>query len=174
MSISRATQCPFDGDVLPAAFLLPGRAPRIFRFHFVKVGFQGLQDGTAAPRLPIVGSVGVYLAVLGHRWYCHMADTGGPFEGSKTAIAHPHKSTTDPTRPPMPSLPNYLIDVTRAVASDIRTYVHIRAHGPLLFLSFTRRHFQRVVRSSQLLDDAGQTSLVDESLVETRAPATLK
>lgn len=60
---------------------------------------------TGLPRLP----------GMGRRWYCHMADTGSGLRrpASKTAIAHPHKSTTDSARVSLP--PNYLIDVTRAV-----------------------------------------------------------
>lgn len=63
---------------------------------------------------------------MGRRWYCHMADTGPGLRrpASKTAIAHPHKSTTDPTRVSLP--PNYLIDVTRAVG-----------RRPLSFLFFS-------------------------------------
>lgn len=75
-------------DILPAAFF-GGRVSlrRTFRFHFVKVGFRGLQDALPHPcrrLLPIAGSpvrLGVPLRAalgrMGHRWYCHMADTQG-------------------------------------------------------------------------------------------------
>jgi len=59
------------------------RFRRTFRFRFVKVGFRGLQD--ALSRTPVVGRstyrriphLFASLGRMGHRWYCHMADTRG-------------------------------------------------------------------------------------------------
>jgi hypothetical protein len=102
-------------SLLCQLYFFPAPPPgRTFRFHLVRLGFKACKmlphpRRSYLSRDPLLCSLG-----MGHRWYCHMADTGQASKPrSETAIVRPHKSTADPARA---LLPNYLIDITRIVA----------------------------------------------------------
>ncbi|KYN34150.1 hypothetical protein ALC56_11256 [Trachymyrmex septentrionalis] len=109
-----------------------------FSFHPPAPGFEGLQDAPAPPSCSHLSRriIGVpWSPGMGRRWYCHMADTGAGLRrpASKTAIAHPHKSTTDPARVSLPS--NYLIDVTRAVRRAMSFFYATSISTEVLYIS---------------------------------------
>ncbi|EGI62454.1 hypothetical protein G5I_09239 [Acromyrmex echinatior] len=139
-----------------------------FSFHPLAPGFEGLQDAPAPPsRSHLSRRIIAWSPGMGCRWYCHMADTGAGLRrpASKTAIAHPHKSTTDLTRVSLPS--NYLIDVTRAVSRTMSFFYATSISTEVLYISEATTTFEGVKHACT--DSKRHNSLSREQTVGTAA-----